>query len=106
MHDTEQPQEYLTVEIFEQQGWTRHTDTDEEEGTEFEFWTLNLPKDNPDPNPPFLVSSRSDEQIEGLEEGEYVAEIANFYGLGICETREDVENLYYCLTGVDLNEHI
>lgn len=106
MHDDSQPQEFLTVEIFEEQGWTRNIDVDDETGIEFDFWTLNLPKDNPDPNPPYLISNRSDEVIEGLEQGEYVVNIANFFGLGICETREDVENLYYSLTGVELSEHI
>lgn len=106
MQDPELPIKYLTQDILEKQGWDYHEEVDEDTEEVFNFWTLNLPKDNPDPNPPYLVTNRSDDELEGLEPGEYVAEIANFYGLGLVETEEDVEDLYEVLTGVSLKEHM
>lgn len=106
MQDPELPIKYLCEEVFEKQGWERHVEFDDDTSTNFEYWTLRLPKDNPDPNPPYLITNRSDEDIEGLDDGEFVAEIANFYGLGFCETEDDVEQLYLSLTSVELSEHM
>lgn len=106
MQDPNLPIKYLTEEIFIKQGWTKHEDIDEETNSTFEFWTLRIPKDSPDPHCPFLVSSRSDDELEELDEGEFVAEISKFYGLGYCETEDDVKELYLALTGVELSDHM
>lgn len=106
MQDPDDPIEFLNIDILEEQGWERHIEFNEETSNNFEYWTLRLPRDNPDPNPPYLVTNRSDDDLEDLEPGEFVAEISNFYGLGFCETRDDVENLYFYLTGVKLSDHL
>lgn len=92
----------ITERTFERQGWDKHVDDSEEEG-EYYYFTLPLPKNNPDPDSPVLISSFNTEaEMMGLMNGNYVVEIADFYGLGSCYTEERLEKLYYLLT----NSHI
>jgi len=92
----------ITEKTFERQGWERVTeveDEDSEEPKSYSYYILYLPKDNPDEEAPFLISSADDEWGElGIEKGEYFVEIADFFGLGLCTTEEELEILYRSLT--------
>jgi hypothetical protein len=91
----------ITEETFKRQGWERVTETedDSEEPETFSYYTLPLPKDNPDENCPVLISSADDEYKDlEIEKGEYFVEIADFFGLGLCTTEEELEILYRSLT--------
>ena len=96
----------ITQDTFERQGWEKVTEDDggsEEEQLTFTYWVLPLPKDNPDENCPVLISSADDEWEElGLKKGEYYIEIADFFGLGVCKTEEDLQVLYRSLTNIDI----
>ena len=96
----------ITQDTFERQGWEKITEEDsesEEEQLTYTYWVLPLPKDNPDENCPVLISSADDEWKElGLKKGEYYVEIADFFGLGVCKTEEELEVLYRSLTNIDI----
>jgi len=96
----------ITKETFERQGWEKHTEyeeTNSEEPTKYTYYILPLPKDNPDEHAPIFISSANDEWKElGLNKGEYIVEISDFFGLGICKTEEELEILYRALTKRDL----
>jgi len=52
-----------------------------------------------------LISSMNDEwQDIGLPEGSYVVEIEDFFGLGFCESEEQLEILYRSLTAQELED--
>ena len=90
----------ITEETFERQGWKMMVDseTDEDTKVEFYYWILYLPKDNPDPNAPCLISSCNDDYLDlNIKKGEYFVEIENFYGLVICTSEEELEILYRAL---------
>ncbi len=72
----------------------------EEEGMEGAYaYMLKLPKNNPDPNCMYLISSYNNESNDiGLEEGEYVVELYDSGGLGICTFVEELDMLYFVLT--------
>lgn len=96
----------ITESTFERQGWERIAEeeggTDEEPYT-FYYWVLPLPKDNPDESCPVLISSADDEWKElGINKGEYFVEIADFFGLGVCTSEEELEVLYRSLTKIDI----
>jgi hypothetical protein len=40
----------------------------------------------------------------GLPEGSYVIELEEFFGLGFCESEEQLEILYRALTGQEIND--
>lgn len=92
----------ITEKTFERQGWEKITEIeneDSEESETYSYYILYLPKDNPDENAPFLISSADDEYKElGINKGEYFVEIADFFGLGLCTTEEELEILYRSLT--------
>lgn len=91
----------ITEKTFERQGWEKVTEADNEseEPETYTYYVLPLPKDNPDENCPVLISSADDEWKElGIEKGEYFVEIADFFGLGLCSTEEELEILYRSLT--------
>jgi len=91
----------ITDAIFIKQGWTKNEET--EDGTTFYYWTLPLPKDNPDRTAPVLISTANDEwESIGLQEGQYAVEIFEFHGLGYCECEQDIEDLYAVLTGSEI----
>lgn len=87
----------ITEETFERQGWDKHVEESEE--GDFYYFTLPLPKNNPDPDSPILISSTNYEsELLGLMSGNYMVEIADFFGLGSCYTEEELDTLYYILT--------
>jgi len=87
----------ITTETFERQGWEKIDEKDEDD--EFTYYVLPLPKDNPDPNSPLLISSIEDEWKQmGVNEGEFLVELADYVGLGVCKTEEELELLYRVLT--------
>lgn len=97
----------ITKNTFERQGWEKNTETDgeDEEGNPltFTYYTLPLPKDNPDERAPCLISCADDEQEElGLEKDEFVVEIHELNGLGLCKTEEELAILYRSLTNEDI----
>lgn len=99
----------ITEKTFERQGWEKITETDDEydgddeSGDSYSYWVLPLPKDNPNEECPFLVSSADDEYKNlGLNKGEYIVEIADFFGLGLCTNEEELQILYRALTQVDI----
>lgn len=97
----------ITKKTFEKQGWEKVTESEggtEEEPTTFSYYVLPLPKDNPDENSPVLISSADDEWDElGIKKGEFYVEIADFYGLGLCTTEEELEILYRSLTKLEID---
>lgn len=94
----------ITENTFERQGWEKHTDIDGENGIEYYYYVLPLPKDNPDTNAPCFITSTNDEweDYDNLKKGEYVVEINSLCGLGLCWTEEEVEVLYRALTSKDI----
>ena len=96
----------ITEKTFERQGWEKITEVEEDDlgdSDTFSYWILPLPKDNPDDNCPFLISSADDEYKElGINKGEYFIEIADFFGLGVCTNEEELEILYRSLTNSDI----
>jgi len=101
----------ITEKTFQRQGWEKITemsndfdgDDEPESDDMYSYWVLYLPKDNPNEDAPFLISSADDEYKElGLNKGEYVVEIADFFGLGLCTTEEELEILYNALTKRDI----
>ena len=93
----------ITEATFKKQGWEKTVEQDDDE--EITYWTLPLPKDNPDGNIFCLISSidLDWEDIE-LKEGEFIVELFNYGSLGFCNTEEQIEALYYTLTGESIYE--
>ena len=76
---------------------------DEGNPLSYTYYTLPLPKDNPDERAPCLISCADDEQEElGLEKDEFVVEIHELNGLGLCKTEEELAILYRSLTNEDI----
>jgi len=93
----------ITDETFERQGWEMHVE--KEEGEEYYYFTLPLPRDNPDIDAPTLVSSCNDDYEDlGIKKGEYYVEIQDMFGLGICTSEEEIEILYRALTKDEIEE--
>jgi len=93
----------ITEETFERQGWEMNVE--KEEGEEYYYFTLPLPRDNPDIEAPTLVSSCNDDYEDlRIKKGEYYVEIQDMYGLGICTSEEELEILYRALTKSELEE--
>jgi hypothetical protein len=91
----------ITKKTFETQGWDLNESNDVE--GRFYYFTLALPKDNPDEQCQHLISSCNDEYTDlGIKKGEYYISIFNFNELGMCQTEEEIEILYKALTGDDL----
>ena len=92
----------ITEETFERQGWVMMVDKeegDDRDSEEYYYWILPLPKDNPDENAPVLISSCNDDyQDLGIKKGEYMVEMEDMYGLGLCTSEEEIEILYRALT--------
>lgn len=105
------PETPITEDTFIKQGWlrvdeTEEGDDDEDEGEyTFYYYILPLPRDNPDTECKMLISSCNDEYKEiGLPKGHYFIELENSYGLGLCQSEEQIEILYRALTGQELYE--
>lgn len=93
----------ITEDTFERQGWemvVEKEETDDGDVDEYYYWVLPLPKDNPDLGAPVLISTANDDYVEfeALKKGEYYVEIDGMYGLGFCQSEEEVEILYRALT--------
>ncbi len=105
------PETPITEETFIKQGWIKVEEVDEEESEDdneyvYYYYVLPLPKDNPDENCLMLISSCNDEYRElGFKKGQYITELEDCYGLGLCTSVEQIEILYSCLTGKDIYEH-
>lgn len=122
------PETPITEETFERQGWKKHFvdeddgffDTgriDDDEDTEDDiikdeerhyYFTLPLPKDVRDKYRPYLVSNSTDEnkalKETGVGPGCFFIEMMGTDGLGFCTTEEELEVLYYALTGDSIEE--
>jgi hypothetical protein len=89
----------ITETTFQTQGWEKHI----EEEDEYSYWTLPLPKDNPDGDTICLISSADiDAEDLGLAEGAFIVSIYDYNGLGVCNCEEEIEILYRALTGDDI----
>lgn len=116
----ELPQTPITEATFIRQGWIRNEiiyseagggfDDDEinDEEVEHYYFSLALPKGRKDEYAPSLISNSTDETIAikeaGLKPGQFFVEIMNSDGLGFCTTEEELEILYYALTGENIEE--
>lgn len=99
----------ITEETFERQNWEMVIEKEESgdynESEEYYYWSLPLPKDNPDEKAPILVSSCNDDYPDlGIKKGEYFVEIQDMFGLGICTSEEELEILYRALTKTEIEE--
>lgn len=93
----------ISITTFQTQGWKKHHESEGDD--EYSYWTLPLPKDNPDGDSICLISSADDDWEDlGLKEGSYIVHIHDYNGLGICNTEEQVEILYKAMTGKDVYE--
>ena len=91
----------ITEATFKRQGWEKFVENDDDE--QLVYWTLPLPKDNPDGHLFCLISSIDvDWEEMGIQEGQYVVELYNYGSLGYCKYEEEVEDLYFALTGEDI----
>jgi hypothetical protein len=62
-------------------------------------YVIRLPKESPDPHCMCLVSSYTTEYKEyNLKEGEFVVEVYDSGGLGMCASMEELDMLYFVLT--------
>lgn len=110
------PQTPITEQTFVRQGWIRNdvyvVDNDEidevDEESEHYFFVLPLPKTRKDEYAPSLASNATDETAAlkeaGLKSGQFFVEIMNSEGLGFCTTEEELEILYWALTGENIEE--
>jgi len=93
----------ITETTFKTQGWEYHKEGDDDDI--YSYWTLPLPKDNPDGDTICLISSADDDSEDiGLERGQYIVSLYDYNGLGECTTEEEIEILYKALTGQDIYE--
>lgn len=87
----------ITEETFERQNWEMVVE--KEDGEEFYYFILPLPRDNPDENSLVLMSSANDDyETLNIKKGEYMVELDGTYGLGLCTNEEELEILYRALT--------
>ena len=105
------PMTPITEDTFERQGWEKHIDSDggasEDEPSEYYYYMLPLPKDNPAEEAIQLVSSANDDYKDlGLKKGEYAVELDGLFGLGICFSEEELMILYKALTKQELETDI
>lgn len=80
------------------------SDDDDDDDNSY-FWILKLPRDLPIDvidDCPTLISTVSDELIDGLNDGEYVVQLFSPFKLGMCINEEEIEILYQALTGTDI----
>jgi hypothetical protein len=90
---------------------------DDDDGDEFDdnfgaedaedayYWILKLPRESElDLNNgcPVLISSLSNEKINGLKKGQYFVQLHDFFDLGICFSEEEIEILYRSLCSKDI----
>lgn len=91
----------ITDETFKKQGWEKFDVGTDEDG--IFYWSIPLPKDNPDASAPCLISTVNDDwQYLEIPEGTYTVSLYNMNGLGHCIYEEDIEDLYSVLTKEDI----
>lgn len=113
----ELPQTPITEETFIRQGWIKNEvgedevlDDDNSKSTKGEhyYYILPLPKERKDEYAPVLSSNATDETASlkeaGLKPGQFFVELMNSDGLGFCTTEEELEILYWALTGENIEE--
>ena len=111
------PQTPITEQTFIRQGWIKNevgaeevidNEDDSSNTSEHYFFTLPLPKDRKDEYAPVLTSNATDEKAAlkeaGLKPGHFFIEIMNSDGLGFSTTEEELEILYWALTGENIEE--
>ena len=98
------PETYITEKTFERQQWEKIVEDDTGRNSGY-YYILPLPKDNPSEDAPCLISSMNDEW-DSLEipMGNYIVEIEDLLGLGLCESEEQLEILYRALTGEEIED--
>jgi hypothetical protein len=80
-------------------------DFDEQDTDDAYYWVLKLPRDNEieyENGCPVLLSSLSNESINGLKKGQYFVQIHDFFDLGICFSEEEIEILYRSMCNKDI----
>lgn len=80
-------------------------DFDEQDTDDVYYWVLKLPRDNEieyENGCPVLLSSLSNESINGLKKGQYFVQIHDFFDLGICFSEEEIEILYRSMCNKDI----
>ena len=115
----ELPQTPITDATFIRQGWIKNeigedermddeSSIDASTKTEHYYYLLPLPKDRKDEYAPVLTSNATDETAAlkeaGLTPGQFFVELMNTDGLGFCSTEEELEILYWALTGENIEE--
>lgn len=104
------PETPITEKTFEEQGWLKIEEIEEDEEEEggtyvYYYYILPLPKDNPDENCKILISNCNDEHKDlNLPKGQYYVELEDTFGLGLCQSEEQIEILYRALTGREIYE--
>lgn len=89
----------ITEETLESLGFEQ---TLEDTSDSYNF-LLRLPKDSIDPNCMCLISSYNTEWKEiGVSKGEYIVELFDSGGLGLCTSVEEIDMLYYVLTKLSI----
>lgn len=105
----------ITLETFKNQNWVK---VDVEEGfgdddSEFKmvpdfYYKLNIPKERNDDYAPSFVSSLSSDRRAltdmGFKPNEFMIQLHDMDGLGMCKYEEELEALYKLLTGYDIYE--
>ena len=107
----ETPYTPITEETLERQGWSkveeRERESEKDDWINYHYYTLPIPKDNPDKNAFHFVSSATDDYKDlGIKKGEYAIEIDNTFGLGICFSEEELIILYKALTKQEIETDI
>lgn len=93
----------ITEDKLGEVGFERIVESGRDEG-EYNF-VIRLPKNSSDPHCMCLISSFSNEFKElKIKEGEYIVELFDSGGLGICVTMEELDMLYFVLTKKSIYE--
>ena len=93
----------ITKKTFKHQNWIQCTDVVND--VDIEYWILPIPIDNPDDMATYLISSLEDDAVVlELDSGEFIVEMFGLNGLGTCSSEEQIQLLYFALTGTDLIE--
>lgn len=98
----------LTEETFIRQKWDKNYMVDDPDGETSDeyYYSMTIPRNSEDEYPLYLISNTNKNYEEIKEIGVlpdcYFVALADFYGLGICKTEEELEVLYKSLTGEDI----
>jgi hypothetical protein len=109
------PMTPITETTFIRQGWSKieagdGMDMSGNSEPGHYYWSLPIPKDRDDEFAPILISNSTDEQLMlkeiGLKPNQFFIEIGDMDGLGFCSSEEELDILYSCLTGEDIEENL